>query len=197
MKSTRLSIQNYIQEKVLKNPSSVPLKPLPFPVYKKKIKKNEIITQFGQIEQRAYYLMDGLIESSIDKDGDARIIDFVFPGQFICSYTSFLKETPSEIQTIALTDGEVEYFTKRDLEEAYEHSILANQFGRYVTEQFFLTKLKRENSFLTKNAKQTYEELLLKKPEILKRIPINKIAKYLGIHPESLSRIRAEVMDNH
>ena len=185
------SIKHYIEKHVLKEQPK--LTDLPFPTYRKKVKKNEIITHFGQIERRAYFLIDGIIESSIEKEDDIRIIDFSFPDHFICSYTSFLLQTPSEIQTIALTDCELEYLSKLDLEEAYKKSIVANQFGRYVTEQFFLSKLRKENDFLTKTAKEKYLNLLSRQPEILEKIPIKKIAKYLGIHPESLSRIRAEI----
>lgn len=186
-------ITHFINEKVLNGSLKLQKDETPFPTYQKKLKKNEIITEFGQIESKAYLLIDGIIESSIEKDGDIRIIDFVFPNNFICSYTSFLTQIPSEIQTKAITDCEIEYFFKEDLENAYAKSIVANQFGRFVTEQFFISKLKRENDFLTKTAKEIYVNLLQERPEIIEKIPINKIAKYLGIHPESLSRIRAEI----
>jgi len=186
-----MTITKYIFEKIVKNP--IEIKEPIFPTYRKIIKKNEIITRFGQIERKAYFVIDGIIESSIEKDGELKIIDFVFPNNFICSYTSFLLQTPSEIQTKAITDCEVEYFFKEDLEKAYETSIIANQFGRYVTEQFFISKLKRENDFLTKSAKERYLNLINEYPEIIQQIPINKIAKYLGIHSESLSRIRKEI----
>jgi CRP/FNR family transcriptional regulator, anaerobic regulatory protein len=189
-----MDIKQYIKEKIVGNSLELKMDILPFPTYRKTIKKNEIISQFGQIERKAYLLISGIIESSISKDGEVKIIDFVFPNSFICSYTSFLLQTPSEIQTKAIADCEVEYFLKEDLEKAYKKSIVANQFGRYVTEQFFISKLKRENDFLTKTAKEVYLNLMQERPEILEKIPINKIAKYLGIHPESLSRIRAEII---
>jgi len=188
-----MNINQYINEKITKSAVESLTEEKIFPTYIKRIKKNEIITHFGQIEKKAYFLISGITESSIEKDGEIRIIDFVFPNSFICSYTSFLLQTPSEIQTKAITDCEVEYFLKEDLEKAYKTSIIANQFGRYVTELFFISKLKRENDFLTKSAKEVYQNLIKDRPEVLEKIPVNKIAKYLGIHPESLSRIRAEI----
>jgi len=188
-----MSIKQFVNNQVINNPFQRKEKELPFPTYKKAYKKNEVITRFGQIEKKAYFLIEGIIESIIEKDGDIKIIDFVFPNNFICSYTSFLLQTPSEIQTQTVIDCEVEFFLKEDLEEAYKNSILANQFGRFVTEKFFLSKLNRENSFLTKSTKENYIDLINNNPQIIKYIPINKIAKYLGIHPESLSRIRSEL----
>ena len=188
-----MSIQEYISDEISSNYLGVKSPIIPFPTYKTTIKKNEIITKFGQLERKAYFLIDGIIESSIEKDGETRIINFVFPNNFICSYTSFLTQMPSEIQTKALADCEVEYFLKEDLEDAYKKSIEANIFGRHVIEQFFISKLKRENDFLTKTAKEIYINLIHEQPEIIAKIPVNKIAKYLGIHPESLSRIRSEI----
>ena len=188
-----MNIEQFIKEKVLKGVvKSGEIHP--FPTYQKLFKKNEIITRFDQIEQKAYFLIDGIIESSIEKDGEIKIIDFVFPHNFICSYTSFLLQTPSEIKTVAITDCKVEFFYKNDLEKSYETSIVANQFGRYVTEQFLISKLKRENDFLTKSAEESYLQLIEKRPEVLEKIPVHKIAKYLGIHPESLSRIRSKII---
>lgn len=189
-----MSIEQYINNKIVNNSSELITDGMPFPTYRKKFKKGEIITQFEQVELKAYLLIDGIIESAIEKDGEIKIIDFVFSNNFICSYTSFLLQTPSEIQTKALTECEVEYFLKVDLEKAYKNSIVANQFGRYVTEQFFISKLKRENEFLTKSAEERYLALINERPEILEKLPVNKIAKYLGIHPESLSRIRHKLI---
>lgn len=183
------NIKDYINENLLKS-NFQKIDSAPFPTYKKTYKKNEVITEFGQIERRAYFLIDGIIESNIPNGTDIRIIDFTFPNHFVCSYTSFLLQIPSEIRTIAVRDCNVEYFLKEDIENAYKDSLTANQFGRYVTEQFFIKKLKRENELLTKTAEERYLNLIKKSPEVIQNLPVNKIAKYLGIHPESLSRIR-------
>ncbi len=188
-----MNINQYIVKNIIKKTSEIEVDQYQFPTFKKIIKKNEIITRFGQLEQKAYFLISGITESAIEKDGEIKIIDFAFPNNFVCSYTSFLRQEPSDIQIKAITDCEIEYFLKEDLEKAYKKSMIANQFGRYVTEYFFIKKLKRESDFLTKSAKEVYLNLIKEQPEVIKNIPINKIAKYLGIQPESLSRIRSEI----
>lgn len=185
-------IHDYINRNVLKNAFEIN-NTLPFPTFQKKIKKNEIITPFGGIEEKAHFLVEGIIESSIESKDEIKIIDFVFPNNFICSYTSFLLNSPSNIQTKALTDCKVEYILKSDLEKAYLNSIVANKFGKHVAEQFLIKKIIRENEFLTQTAEERYLSLINKNPEIIKKIPVNKVAKYLGIHPESLSRIRSKL----
>ena len=79
-----MSIEHYIKKEVIKQqPLLLKESSPPFPTYQKSFKKNDIITHFGQIENNAYFLIDGVIESSIAKDGEIRITDFVFSNHFI------------------------------------------------------------------------------------------------------------------
>ena len=163
---------------------------LPFKVTKKTFKKGDILTSYGQIERSAYFLISGLIEITVLKDIDEKIIEFFLPGCFFCSYTSFLSQQPSDVQVTALSDSEVEVIDYVELQKAYKTSLIANQIGRLATESIFIISTKREKDFLTKSAQERYDELLSKRPDLIKLVPVNKIAKYLGIHPESLSRLR-------
>ena len=169
---------------------------LPFKVTKKTFKKGDIFTSYGQIERSAYFLISGLIEITVLKDIDEKIIEFFLPGCFFCSYTSFLSQQPSDAQVSALSDGEVEVIDYADLQKAYKTSLIANQLGRLATESIFIINTKREKDFLTKSAQERYDELLSTRPDLIKLVPVNKIAKYLGIHPESLSRLRKNYFPN-
>ncbi len=71
--------------------------------------------------------------------------------------------------------------------------MLANKLGRIVAEHYYINKTKREKDFLTKSATERYLELVNTRPELVQQIPVHFIAKYLGIKPESLSRIRKEI----
>ena len=167
---------------------------LPFPVHRKNFKKHEVVTGMGETEGRVYFIVSGIVEIDIFKDGDNRIIDFYFPNSFFCALTSFLRQEPSEAEIIALTDLEAEYLEYNDVQMAYKDSVLANQLGRLLIEQAYLVKFQREKDFLTKTADVRYLELMRDRPELLKVLPVHKIAEYLGIHPESLSRIRKSII---
>jgi len=163
---------------------------LPFKLTKKTFKKGDVLTSYGQIERSAYFLISGLIEITVLKDIDEKIIEFFLPGCFFCSYTSFLSQQPSDVQVSALSDCDVEVIDYVELQKAYKTSLVANQIGRLATESIFIISTKREKDFLTKSAQERYDELLSKRPDLIRLVPVNKIAKYLGIHPESLSRLR-------
>lgn len=111
----------------------------------------------------------------------------------LTSYTSFLTQIPSDIQIVVLIDSDIEMIKREDLIKSYETSFEANKFGRILSEQGFIRKSNREKDFLTKTAEEKYIEMFQKNSKYISHIPVNKIAKYIGIHPESLSRIRKKI----
>jgi CRP/FNR family transcriptional regulator, anaerobic regulatory protein len=186
-----MTIRDYIVSFV--DPGFPDNAPLPFPVSEKSAKKNDVLTAYGHIEAKGYFIKQGIVEISMNNDGNEKILEFFFAGHFTCAYTSFLTQRPSDVQLTCLTDCVFQVFERNHLIEAYSHSLLANRLGRHVTEQIFLMRTKREKEFLTISAEERYLNLMKERPDILSVIPVNKIAKYLGVHPESLSRIRKHI----
>lgn len=166
---------------------------LPYPLKTEHFRKNEIITAYGQIDESVYFLNAGIVEMTIKSYMTEKVIDFFFVNEMFTSLTSFLTQKPSDVQITALTDCEVEVISYNDLQIAYETSFDANKFGRIIVELAYLKKAKREKDFLCKTAEERYAEMFKTHSHYISQIPVNKIAKYLGIHPESLSRIRKKL----
>jgi CRP-like cAMP-binding protein len=166
---------------------------LPYPVSNMLIKKGQVLTDFGQVESNAYFLNSGVVEIGILSYQTLKTLDFFFAGEFVCAYTSFLTRQPSDVRVVALTDCQAEVVSHHDLQRSYSQSLVANYVGRIMNEQAYLRKAQREKDFLTKTAEERYTELLKVHPDYIIQIPVNKIARYLGIHPESLSRIRKKL----
>ncbi|HNB80949.1 MAG TPA: Crp/Fnr family transcriptional regulator [Chitinophagaceae bacterium] len=185
------SIRQYITDYV--DPRFKKEEDLPFPTFIQSLAKHTIITEVGTVERFGYYLKEGIVKISMLRDGEERILEFFFPGSFFCSYTSFLSQQPSEVWVEALTDCVVEVLRYDDMQKAYSHSIIANKMGRIITEYYYIRKTEREKSFLTDSAPERYKKLMEYRPELVQQIPVKMIAQYLGIQPESLSRIRKEL----
>ena len=168
--------------------------PFPLRLTPGAFKKDDIITDYGQTERKLYFINEGFVELSMLHDGEENIIEFFFQDSFVCAYTSFLRQKPSDVRITALSHCEMEVIYYNDLQHAYKTSFVANVLGRMLTEEIYIAKTKREKDFLTKPAAERYRELMLHRPEVLQLVPINKIARYLGIHPESLSRIRRSLI---
>ncbi|MES2851237.1 MAG: Crp/Fnr family transcriptional regulator [Bacteroidota bacterium] len=166
---------------------------LPYPVSKTFFSKGSIITKYGEVEKAVYLLNSGILEMTIKSYMTEKVIDFFFSNEMFTSLTSFLTQHPSDVQIKALTDCEVEMIAKYDLDKAYVSSLEANQLGRILTEQAYIKKAQREKDFLSKTAEERYAEMFTTHSQYLSQVPVNKIAKYLGIHPESLSRIRKKI----
>jgi len=175
------------------NTSIVSYDDLPYPVRKVHFKKSSIITDYGQIEGAVYFLNSGIVEMTVKSYVSEKMIDFFFEKEMFASLTSFLTQRPSDVQMIALTDCEAEMIVYEDLMNAYDNSLEANRLGRIVIEQAYLTKAQRERDFLSKTAEERYAEMFRTHAQYISNIPVSKIAKYLGIHPESLSRIRKKM----
>ncbi|WP_052823427.1 Crp/Fnr family transcriptional regulator [Neotamlana sedimentorum] len=168
-------------------------KEIPFSVGKTSFKKGSLITEYNHIEDKIYFINSGIAEMTIKSYMTEKVIDFFFENELICGYTSFLTQEPTDVQIKALMNCEMEVVKKSDLMLAYESSLEANKFGRICTEQGYIRKSDREKNFLTKTAEELYVEMFQSRSQYISEIPVNKIAKYLGIHPESLSRIRKKI----
>ena len=111
----------------------------------------------------------------------------------VASLTSFLIQAQSDVKLTALIDCELEMVKHSDLIKAYEYDLSINKFGRKIMEGAYIRKSNREKALLTKTAEEIYAEMCNTQPQYISSIPVNKIAKYLGILPESLSRIRKKL----
>jgi len=167
---------------------------LPFEVEEKSLGANYVITDYGHVENKILLLNEGVVQVSTLKREEERILEFVFPGDFFCAYTSFLLQKPSDVQVITLGKCRVSIIKREDLFRTSQVSLLSNQLSLYIAQQLFLSRARREKDFLTLSAEERYRFLVDKDPDVVKLIPGNKIAKYLGIQAESLSRIRKSII---
>ena len=116
--------------------------------------------------------------------------DFYFENDFVSAYTSFLTSSPTNCNIQALTNVHVVYITAEQYQELLSRDKEWFKLGKYIAETFFIRKCKRETSFLKNSAAERLENLLQLYPGIEQRVSQYHIASYLGIKPESLSRIK-------
>lgn len=162
----------------------------PFKITKKKVKKGTIIYPYSRVGTKIYFLNKGIVETTIGFGEIEKTLSFIFEGHFFCSFASLLTNDLSDLQGTAITDCEYEEFTFLDYQNACKKSLLVNQIGRTEVESYYLNKFKREKDFLTKTTDEMYVDLIKNHPHIIQSVPLNKIANYFGILPETLSRIR-------
>lgn len=133
------------------------------------------------------FVCRGVLEKRALSKDDETIMDFIFPGSLICDHVSLLTELPSDTSIVALEKSEMLVISKASLETLYEKRPQYQKLGRLITGQFYV-----ENALRIRERKkpvlERYENLLRLRPE-LKKILQYKIASFLGITPEWLSKI--------
>jgi hypothetical protein len=81
------------------------------------------------------------------------------------------------------------------MQALYQHSQRFEKFGRLIAERLFIDAAKSKRNLMIQSAEERYLELLSNQPHIFERLPQHLIASYLGIQPQSLSRIRAKIFN--
>jgi len=160
----------------------------------KSIGKNEFFLKEGQVCNYIGLLTSGvLIYVKTMENGDEVTTDFAFPGDWANSVISRLTNSPSILSIKAIEDSEVLIIKQEDLNQLYLQIPKIERIGRILTEQAFIVFVEQTIEFQTLTAKERYENLLKKYPEIFQKVQLYHIANYLGIAPKSLSRIRKEL----
>jgi CRP-like cAMP-binding protein len=162
-------------------------------IEKIEVTKKQYLLRSGQVEQYVYFIISGVSRLFFEKESREICVDFGFEGQLISSYLSFLTREPSQINIQALTPMLLLRLHHRHVQELFGASKENERFGRAIAERIYVAKLKREMMLLSLTAEEKYRYLLNKHPSIIQQVPVKDIASYLGIHSESLSRIRKQV----
>ena len=156
----------------------------------KELPKGSILTKAGQQENHIYYLSKGATRNYfINKDKEFTV-GFHFPGEFVTAFYSLITQQPSPITIELLEDAVVAGIIYTKLEEFYKSSFAGATIGRKIAEMQYALRLKREMDLLSFTAEERYAQLMEKNPALVSTISVKHLAGYLGVQPESLSRIR-------
>jgi CRP-like cAMP-binding protein len=160
----------------------------------KKYKKGETITAIDSVEQHLTFVSSGIVRGYYLKGVDNFTYFIGFSNAFVSAFSSFTNQTPSEVGLEAMTDVTVYQMRYSDLQILYNSSKEGERMGRFAAEQMCSVYETRLMDLLTKSAMDRYEELVVNEPRLILTIPQKYVAEYLGIQPESLSRLKKQVM---
>ncbi|HBV14490.1 MAG TPA: cyclic nucleotide-binding protein [Chryseobacterium carnipullorum] len=157
----------------------------------KKLRKKQYLLQEGDICKCLSFVSKGLLKSYVlDEKGSERINMFAFEGWWISDFNSFINQEKAVLNINAVEETEVLMITLEDYERMMLEIPVMDRYFRILYQNSLVTKdyrLMVSNSF---TAEEKYKQLAQRNPEIIKRVPHNLIASYLGLAPETVSRIR-------
>ena len=156
----------------------------------KPYKKGSILKEAHQVEKHLNIIIEGAATSSIwDDQNNPKCLDLFFDHQFVTDYHSFINQIPTPIENQLLCDSIIFSISYKAFIKLINSSPNGNKITRVITDFHFSHKQKQQIDLLTKSSTERFTDLLVSMPGLLDRIPKKNIASYLGITPQSLSRI--------
>lgn len=167
-------------------------------VYTLKAKKGTILLEQDQVCDRAFFVCKGLLRSyTVDEMGKEHIIQFASENWWIADRSSFYFDEPSDLFIDTIEDSEVIYIKKDFFKKLEQLSDTFTSFNTLALQKNIRQMQKRINYLLAATAEKKYLDFIETHREITYRLPLQMIASYLGIAPESLSRVRRELANKN
>lgn len=161
------------------------------------IRKDEYFLRAGEVPQRIGFNVSGLMRLFyIDSNGTERIKHFCIENTLAISYSAFLLREESKLYIQAIEDTKLLTINYETYCEILDSHACWQTVLRKFAELLYIIKEKREHEFLMNSAQERYLQFLEDYPNIKERLNNYHIASYLGITPESLSRIRTNLKQN-
>lgn len=153
-------------------------------------KKGAYLIREGQTEQHIYFLNSGATRHYFLRDGKEFTVDFQFAGDFVTAYYSLITREPSAVFITVMEDADVWMISQETLQTFYARFKYGERIGRLIAEGEYVKRLRKEMDLLSLTAEERYAALMNRDPGLVAGISVKHLSSYLGIQPESLSRIR-------
>ncbi|MFS0490591.1 Crp/Fnr family transcriptional regulator [Leadbetterella byssophila] len=157
------------------------------------IPKNTLLEEENKRTKYLYYIVDGYVRVYYTKEGEERTTQINCPSGFITSYQSFIANVPAYDNVQTITECTLLRITKPELEKLNTQIHQWGIFGEKIYEQALIYNEERTRDMILLSAEERYLKLMTSYPDILQNVPLQYIASYIGIKPESLSRIRRQI----
>lgn len=154
--------------------------------------KNEVIKKHQELEKYFYCILRGSGGVMLHQNNNYLCIDLCYEGDFFGDYFSFISNQPTDLEVICFEPSTLFRINKENFER-----LSKTEYGRIIcqiaAESMYIHKQTQQLELLSKTAEQRYLEMFEKQANVIQRTPNKYIASYLGITPESLSRIRKKI----
>jgi CRP-like cAMP-binding protein len=162
----------------------------------KKIRKRQFLLQAGDVCKYIAFVSQGCLRCySVDDNGEEHIVQFAIEDWWISDLQSFQSNQPAVFNIDALEDSQVLLIDKASRDKLFTAVPKCEHFFRLLMENNSGAERTRISDFISASAEDRYLHFIKAHPDIFRRVPQSQIASYLGITPQSLSRIRKELSE--
>ena len=157
----------------------------------KKLRRKQYLLQEGEVCKYIGFITQGAMRQySVDEKGAEHIVELAQENWWVGDRESFYMLTPSRYNIDALEASELLLLTNANLQNLLDTVPAIGKMLRMLDQRNAIATQQRLHATLTYPAEQRYNEFIKNYPTALNRFPLHMIASYLGISPETLSRIR-------
>ncbi|MDI9308872.1 MAG: Crp/Fnr family transcriptional regulator [Limnohabitans sp.] len=149
------------------------------------------VLEEGSISNTMYFIVEGAMRMYNNMNGKEITIQFFFENSFVSSIESYLKGTPSNFTIETIEKCKILKIKKENWSRILNENATLKNKHIDITTNRFLEYINHLMMFIQLKPEERYQQLVKDKPHILKRVPLQYIASYLGVTTVSLSRIRA------
>ena len=159
--------------------------------------KGEHFLLAGDVCREAAFIESGVFRFYMNTGERDATYYFAAENEFICDYPSFLPQRPSSVNIQALEAAEIRALSFDDLQRFYREIKFGERFGRLIAEEIFVDSIQQLASFYQDKPAVRYQNFVHRFPQLVRRLPQYYIASYVGIEPQSLSRIRRRFLSKN
>lgn len=161
----------------------------------RKLKKKQYLLHEGEVCTHLSFVSKGLLKSYfVDEKGSEHINMFAFEGWWMSDFKSFISQENAVLNINAVEETELLMITLEDYNTLMLKIPVMDRYFRILYQNSLATKDYRLIASNSYTAEEKYLQLSEKNPEMIKRIPHNLIASFLGLAPETVSRIRKKIL---
>ncbi|SHF98272.1 cAMP-binding domain of CRP or a regulatory subunit of cAMP-dependent protein kinases [Fodinibius roseus] len=159
----------------------------------KRMLKRQFLLQEGDVCRELAFVEKGSLYSySVDSKGNQHVIRFAFEGWWMANLQSFFTRKPTNLNIEVLEDSELLVLDSKNHEKLLEEIPAYERYHRIILQNAYVALQQRVENALGLTAEEKYNRLIEQNPEFMNRVPLNLVASYLGISPETLSRVRGQ-----
>ncbi|HVI47318.1 MAG TPA: Crp/Fnr family transcriptional regulator [Chitinophaga sp.] len=157
----------------------------------RRVRKRTYLLQEGEVCDFEAYIIKGCIRTYyLSDDGTETILSFAIEDWWVSDLYSFTEQTPSNMFIESLEDCELLVIDHKSKIALFEKIPKFETLFRLLVQRSLFALQKRFHSLVSQTAEQRYKAFIEKYPQIVQRVPQNQIARYLGVSPEFLSKVR-------
>jgi CRP-like cAMP-binding protein len=161
----------------------------------KKLKKKQFLLHEHEVNTFTAFVLKGCLRSySIDRNGFEHVLQLAGPNWWIADIHSLITKQPAKLNIDALEDSEILVLSRNEQEKLFEEIPKFERFFRILTENSIAANHSRLMDYMGLTAQERYAAFCQRYPQLMRQLPQKQIAAYIGVTPEFLSKMKAELL---